>query len=125
MDAYLEAQRLYAEAIMSTASPQDRITELERTIQRIGELLPQAPPAEAAAVLLLNSSLAQRLAELPRRADERPRRGPEILPGTWEYDWVTRGRRQGRGVAGRPSHWNGKLYEEPGPVAGSASPTAA
>ena len=63
---YLQAQRLYAEAVMSTASLQDRITELERTMTRIGELAGEAPPAEAGAVLLLNSTLAALIREETR-----------------------------------------------------------
>ena len=56
---YLEAQRLYAEAVMSTASPSDRIPALQRTVERIGGLAAQAPPAEAGAVLMLNSTLVE------------------------------------------------------------------
>jgi hypothetical protein len=62
MDAYREAQRLYAEAMLSTASGQDRITELEQTVQRIGELVPEAGPDDRAAVLLMNSSLVELIA---------------------------------------------------------------
>jgi hypothetical protein len=62
MDAYREAQRLYAEALLSTASGQDRITELEQTVQRIGELVPEAGPDDRAAVLLMNSSLVELIA---------------------------------------------------------------
>jgi hypothetical protein len=62
MDAYREAQRLYAEAMLSTASGQDRIAELEQTVQRIGELVPAAAPGDRAAVLLMNSSLVELIA---------------------------------------------------------------
>ena len=62
MDAYREAQRLYAEAMLSTATGQERVTELEQTLQRVGELLPQAAPDERAAVLLMNSSIAELIA---------------------------------------------------------------
>jgi hypothetical protein len=62
MDAYREAQRLYAEAMLSTTSGQDRITELEQTVQRIGELVPEAGPDDRAAVLLMNSSLVELIA---------------------------------------------------------------
>jgi hypothetical protein len=62
MDAYREAQRLYAEAMLSTASGQDRIAELEQTVQRIGELVPAAAPGDRAAVLLINSSLVELIA---------------------------------------------------------------
>jgi hypothetical protein len=64
MDAYREAQRLYAEVMLSTATGQELVTELERTLQQIGELLPQAAPDQRAAVLLMNSSLAERLTRL-------------------------------------------------------------
>ena len=45
-------------------------------------------------------------------------RGPEILPGTWEYDWFASVVAKTAEYAGRPSHWNGKLYEQPGPISG-------
>jgi hypothetical protein len=45
-------------------------------------------------------------------------RGPEILPGTWEHDWVSSVVAKAAEYSGRPSHWNGKLYEQAGPVAG-------
>ncbi|MET9274095.1 hypothetical protein [Kribbella sp. NPDC003557] len=64
MDAYREAQRLYGEAMMSAASGQDRITELEQALQRIGQLVPQATPDQRAAVLLMNSSIAEQIAAL-------------------------------------------------------------
>jgi hypothetical protein len=64
MDAYREAQRLYAEAMLSTATGQERVAELERTLQRIGELVSQAAPDQRAAVLLMNTSIAERLAGL-------------------------------------------------------------
>ncbi|TDW87853.1 MULTISPECIES: hypothetical protein [Kribbella] len=64
MDAYREAQRLYAEAMLSHASGRELIAELERALQRIGELLPQAAPDQRSAVLLMNSSIAERLAGL-------------------------------------------------------------
>jgi hypothetical protein len=62
MDAYREAQRLYAEAMLSTATGQERIAVLQQTLERIGDLLPQAAPGERSAVLLMNSSLAQLIA---------------------------------------------------------------
>ncbi|TCC10747.1 hypothetical protein [Kribbella soli] len=68
MDAYREAQRMYAEVMMSTASGQELVAELERTLQRIGELLPQAAPEQRSALLLMNSSLAERLAGLPKES---------------------------------------------------------
>jgi hypothetical protein len=46
-------------------------------------------------------------------------RGPEILPGTWEHQWVSSVVAKAAEYAGRPSHWNGKLYEQPGPVSGA------
>lgn len=49
-------------------------------------------------------------------------RGPEILPGTWEHDWVSSIVAKAEEYAGRPSRWNGKLYEQPGPVAGTCLP---
>lgn len=64
MDAYREAQRLYAEVMLSTATGQELVAELEQTLQRIGDLLPQAAPEQRSAVLLMNSSLAERLARL-------------------------------------------------------------
>ncbi|TDW17075.1 hypothetical protein [Kribbella kalugense] len=45
-------------------------------------------------------------------------RGPEILPGSWKYEWVASVVAKAAEYAGRPSHWNGKLYEQPGPVSG-------
>jgi len=63
MDAYREAQRLYAEAMLSTATGQGRIAVLQQTLQRIGDLAPQADPDERSAVLLMNSSIAQLIAE--------------------------------------------------------------
>ena len=62
MDAYREAQRLYAEAMLSTATGQERIAVLQETLQRIGDLVPQATPDERAAVLLMNSSITQLIA---------------------------------------------------------------
>ncbi|RZU19514.1 hypothetical protein EV645_1725 [Kribbella rubisoli] len=62
MDAYQEAQRLYAEAMLSTATGQERIAVLQQTLQRIGDLVPQAAPDERPAVLLMNSSIAQLIA---------------------------------------------------------------
>ncbi|TCC36976.1 hypothetical protein [Kribbella sindirgiensis] len=66
MDAYREVQRLYAEAMMSAASGDELVAELGETVQRIGDLLPQTAPGERASVLLMNSSLAERLARLPK-----------------------------------------------------------
>lgn len=68
MDAYREVQRLYAEVMMSTASGQELVAELGQTIERIGDLLPQAAPGERSSVLLMNSSLAERLAALPKES---------------------------------------------------------
>ncbi|TDW87854.1 hypothetical protein EV137_5938 [Kribbella pratensis] len=48
--------------------------------------------------------------------------GPEIPPGTWEHDWVSSVVAKAAEYAGRPSRWNGKLYEQPGPVAGVCLP---
>lgn len=62
MDAYREAQRLYAEAMLSTATGPERIAVLEQTLQRIGDLVPQTAPDERSAVLLMNSSIAQLMA---------------------------------------------------------------
>ena len=62
MDAYREAQRLYAEAMLSTATGPERIAVLQHTLRRIGDLVPQAAPRERSAVLLLNSSIAQLIA---------------------------------------------------------------
>lgn len=67
MDAYREAQRLYGEAMLSTATGQDRIAVLERTLQRIGELVPRAAPEQRAAVLQLNSSIAEQLIRLTEK----------------------------------------------------------
>ena len=68
MDAYQEVQRLYAEVMMSTASGQNLVAELGQTIERIGDLLPQTAPDQRASVLLMNSSLAERLAGLPKES---------------------------------------------------------
>ncbi|MEV0794991.1 hypothetical protein [Kribbella sp. NPDC050459] len=46
------------------------------------------------------------------------RRGPEILPGTWEYEWVASVVAKAAEYAGRDSHWNGKLYEQDGDISG-------
>ncbi|MFD3403060.1 hypothetical protein ACFWUU_20420 [Kribbella sp. NPDC058693] len=62
MDAYREAQRLYAEAMLSTATGQERTAVLQQTLQRIGELVPAATPGDKAAVLLMNSSIAELIA---------------------------------------------------------------
>lgn len=45
-------------------------------------------------------------------------RGPEILPGTWEYEWVAAVVAKASEYAGRPSNWNGRLYEQRGPISG-------
>lgn len=45
-------------------------------------------------------------------------RGPEILPDTWEYQWVAAVVAKAAEHARRPSNWNGKLYEQPGPISG-------
>ncbi|MEI8408415.1 MULTISPECIES: hypothetical protein [unclassified Kribbella] len=50
------------------------------------------------------------MSELPR--------GPEILPGTWEYEWVSAVVDRAAERAGRPSNWNRRLYEEPSQVSG-------
>lgn len=63
-DAYAEAQRLYAEAIGSTAPAEDRIPALERIMGQIAELSERAPAAESGAVLHLNSSLRRLLTSL-------------------------------------------------------------
>lgn len=42
----------------------------------------------------------------------------EILPGTWEYEWMARVISLVEQRSGRSSNWNGKLYEEPLPAAG-------
>jgi hypothetical protein len=68
MDAYLEAQRVYADAVMSTATGQDRVAELQRTLQRIGDLVDAAAPDERATVLLMNSSIAELIITLPEEA---------------------------------------------------------
>lgn len=47
-----------------------------------------------------------------------PQRGPEILAGTWEHEWMTRVVRAVEQRAGRSSQWNGKLYEEQSPGGG-------
>lgn len=65
MDAYLEAQRVYAAAVMSTATGQDRVAELQRTLERIGDLAAATAPAERAAVLLMNSAIAELIITLP------------------------------------------------------------
>ncbi|MER7248382.1 hypothetical protein [Kribbella sp. NPDC000426] len=45
-------------------------------------------------------------------------RGPEILPGTPDYEWFASVVDRTEEFAGRSSHWNGRLYEQPGAVAG-------
>jgi hypothetical protein len=50
--------------MLSTATGPDRITELEQTLQQIGELVPQAAPEQRAAVLLMNSSVAEMITRL-------------------------------------------------------------
>lgn len=64
MHAYREAQRLYGEAMVSTATGAHRITHLEQILRQIGDLLPQAGPSERAAVLQLNSAVAEMLIRL-------------------------------------------------------------
>ncbi|MGW6198856.1 hypothetical protein ACWF0M_22110 [Kribbella sp. NPDC055110] len=49
-------------------------------------------------------------------------RGQEILPGSWEHQWVSSVVAKAEEYAGRTSRWNGKLYEQPGPVAGVCLP---
>jgi hypothetical protein len=49
-------------------------------------------------------------------------RGPEILPGTWEYELVAAVVAKAAEYAGRPTNWNGKLYEQPGPISGVYEP---
>jgi hypothetical protein len=49
-------------------------------------------------------------------------RGPEILPGTPEYEWMSSVVAKVAEYADRPTHWNGKLYEQPGPVSGIYQP---
>ncbi|WP_410785744.1 hypothetical protein [Kribbella sp. C-35] len=48
--------------------------------------------------------------------------GPEIPAGTWEHDWVSSVVAKAEEYSGRPSRWNGKLYEQAGPVAGRCLP---
>lgn len=74
---YLEAQRLYAEAVMSSASRNYRILALQRTMERIAGLAAQAPPAESGAVLLLNSTLVEQLRLLSQEVRRNPGRGVE------------------------------------------------
>ena len=45
-------------------------------------------------------------------------RGAEIPRGTWEYEWVSSVVAEVAAYGDRPSHWNGELYEQAGPVAG-------
>ncbi|WP_432882245.1 hypothetical protein ACQPYH_39015 [Kribbella sp. CA-245084] len=47
-----------------------------------------------------------------------PERGAEILPDTWEYQWFASVVAKTEEFAGRPSHWNRKLYDQPGAIAG-------
>jgi hypothetical protein len=54
--------------------------------------------------------------------NEAPDRGAEILPGTWEYKWFSSIVAKAAEHAGRPSRWNGKLYEQRGDVAGLCLP---
>jgi hypothetical protein len=46
--------------------------------------------------------------------------GPEILPGTREYQWVASVVEATERLTGRPSSWNRRLYEQLGESAGSA-----
>jgi hypothetical protein len=46
--------------------------------------------------------------------------GPEILPGTREYQWVASVVEATERATGRPSPWNRRLYEELGEVGGTA-----
>ncbi|HWD79599.1 MAG TPA: hypothetical protein VG497_11970 [Kribbella sp.] len=64
MHAYREAQRLYGEAMVSTATGAQQITRLEQILQQIGDLVPQAEPTERAAVLQLNTAVAEMLVRL-------------------------------------------------------------
>jgi hypothetical protein len=54
--------------------------------------------------------------------NEAVERGPEILPDTWEHKWFSSVVAKAEEYAGRPSHWNGKLYEQPGDIAGICLP---
>lgn len=49
-------------------------------------------------------------------------RGPEIPAGTWEHDWVSSVVAKAEEFSGQPSRWNGKLYEQDGPIAGRCLP---
>lgn len=49
-------------------------------------------------------------------------RGPEIPAGTWEHDWFSSVVAKSEEYAGRPSRWNGKLYEQPGDIPGTCLP---
>ena len=50
----------------------------------------------------------------------------EILPGTWEYECrLASVVAKTEEFAGRPSHWNGKLYDQPERSPASSRPTAA
>ncbi|WP_433162385.1 hypothetical protein [Kribbella sp. CA-247076] len=62
--AYAEAQRLYAEAVNSTAAPDDRADELVQVMARITDLAARAPVPEAGAIRQLNSSLFRLLTSL-------------------------------------------------------------
>lgn len=64
MHAYREAQRLYGEAMVSTATGAQQIPRLEQILQQIGDLVPQAEPTERAAVLQLNTAVAEMLVRL-------------------------------------------------------------
>jgi hypothetical protein len=49
-------------------------------------------------------------------------RGPQIRPGTWEYDWVSSIVAEAEKWSGRRSRWTGELYEQSGPIAGICDP---
>lgn len=64
MDAYREAQRLYAETLSSDAAGAERVAVLEEALRQIGALVPQTLPDVRPAVLLMSSALAEQIAGL-------------------------------------------------------------
>lgn len=64
MDAYREAQRLYAETLSSGTAGPERLPVLEEALQQIGALVPEALPDVRPALLLMTSALAEQIAGL-------------------------------------------------------------
>jgi hypothetical protein len=61
---FQQAEQLVGQAIGGQGTAEERIAEVERVIQQIGELAGQAPAAESIAILRMNTPLARLAAHL-------------------------------------------------------------